>query len=264
METEKKPDAVVPPSAETKNEEKLPDPTPLKPQERRVLGVLIEKSKTTATSYPLSLKGLTTGCNQTSNRDPIVEWSDDDVEDVLLELEERDLVEREVGGRVDRWKHCLYRQWKVSKVELAVLGELLLRGAQTKGDLRSRASRMEPLPDQQALQAVLKPLVERKFVVFLTTEDRRGATLTHGFYLPEELTELKVQFATDPSSSSKPAKTSRAPAEWDQKLAQAQEEIQRLRADVTQLQQVVAHLEERLASLSPSTSAQESPKQAEP
>ena len=76
------------------------------------------------------------------------------------------------------------------KVELAVLGELLLRGPQTEGELRARTSRMEPIDDLDALRGVLRPLVERNLVVYLTPEDRRGAVLTHGFHDPEELKRL--------------------------------------------------------------------------
>src|SRR5215813_11418979 len=112
-------------------------------QERRVLGVLVEKAKTTPDTYPMSVNALVTGCNQKSNRDPVLELSDLDVEDTLLGLQKRAWAIKITGGRVIRWRHALYEAWKVDKVELAVLGELLLRGPQTEGELRSRASRME-------------------------------------------------------------------------------------------------------------------------
>ena len=148
--------------------------------ERRVLGVLVEKQKTskTADTYPLSLNALTTGCNQKSNRDPILDLPELDVEDALEACMKKGLVTKIVGGRVDRWRHLLYDAWKVDKKEIAILAELLLRGPQTEGELRGRANRMEPFDDLDALRATLKPLVERKLVVYLTAEDRRGAVLT--------------------------------------------------------------------------------------
>src|SRR5436305_1320078 len=94
-------------------------------------------------------------------------------------------------------RHSLYETWHVDKVELAVLGELLLRGPQTEGELRSRASRMEPIDDLDALRAVLRPLAERRLVVYLTPEGRRGTVLTHGMHAPEELTRLRERHGRD-------------------------------------------------------------------
>ena len=132
---------------------------PLSPRERRVLGVLVEKAKTTPEYYPLTVAALVAGCNQKSNRDPVTNYDADDVEEILQGLRKKGAVVMvEAGGRVVRWKHTLYDWLKVTKVELAVIAELLLRGAQTEGDLRSRASRMEPLPDLPALQSVLESL----------------------------------------------------------------------------------------------------------
>src|SRR5688572_20572038 len=133
-------------------------PSPLTSIERRVLGVLVEKAKTTPDAYPLSLNALTTGCNQKSNRDPAMNVSDEQVESTLAPLQQRGLVTRITGGRVDRWRHNLYEQWSVDKVELAVIAELFLRGPQTEGELRGHASRMEPIDSIDTLRQKLKPL----------------------------------------------------------------------------------------------------------
>src|SRR6185437_11998606 len=142
---------------------------------------------------------LTTGSNQKSNRDPILNLSDLEVEETLARCQKQGLAIKITGGRVVRWKHNLYDAWHVDKVDLAVLGELLLRGPQTEGELRGRASRMEPIDDLDALRAVLRPLVERRLVVYLTPEDRRGAMLTHGFHEPRELERLWSQQAAGPA-----------------------------------------------------------------
>src|SRR3954452_21269072 len=160
-------------------------------EERRVLGVLVEKAKTTPDSYPLSVNALVTGSNQKSNRDPIMELDDDDVLDALNRCKNKGLVMKVIGGRVERWRHMLYETWHVDKVELAVLAELLLRGPQTEGELRTRAGRMEPIEDLDVLRAKLRPVVDRRLVVYLTAEDRRGAMLTHGFHDARELDTLK-------------------------------------------------------------------------
>src|SRR5947207_9827141 len=138
--------------------------------DRRVLGVLVEKAKTTADAYPLSLNALVTGCNQKSNRDPMLNVSDVEVEEALTSAQKKGLVVKITGGRVERWRHILYEAWRVEKVELAVLAELLLRGPQTEGELRSRASRMEPIADLDVLRAVLKHLAARRLVVYVTPE----------------------------------------------------------------------------------------------
>src|SRR5437016_14022900 len=154
--------------------------------ERRVLGVMVEKAKTTPDVYPMSLNSLMTGCNQKSNRDPLMNLSEEDVENTLAGLQPKGYVTRIQGGRVERWRHNLYDQWNVNKVELAILAELLLRGPQTEGELRQRASRMEPIDDLEPLRAALKPLAERRLVVFLGPEGRRGTMITHGFHATKE------------------------------------------------------------------------------
>src|SRR5437870_994225 len=112
--------------------------------ERRILGVMVEKAKTTPDVYPMSLNSLMTGSNQKSNRDPLLNLSEENVENTLAGLQPKGYVTRIQGGRVERWRHNLYDAWSVNKVELAILAELLLRGPQTEGEIRQRASRMEP------------------------------------------------------------------------------------------------------------------------
>ena len=110
---------------------------PLKPRERRVVGVMVEKAKTTPEYYPMTVAAIVAACNQKSNRDPITNYDQDDVEETLHGLRKKGAVILiEGSGRVAKWKHTLYDWLKVSKVELAVLAELLLRGPQTEGELR--------------------------------------------------------------------------------------------------------------------------------
>jgi len=163
--------------------------------ERRVLGVMVEKAKTTPDVYPLSLNALTTGCNQKSNRDPVLNLDDSDVEQALDTLQKQGLVTRITGGRVDRWRHNLYDVWKVEKIELAILAELFLRGAQTEGELRSHASRMEAIDDLEKLRGVLRPMAERGLVLFLGPEGRRGTLITHGFQSEQDLERLRASAA---------------------------------------------------------------------
>jgi uncharacterized protein YceH (UPF0502 family) len=221
--------------------------------ERRVLGVLVEKAKTTPETYPLSLNALVTGCNQKSNRSPVVDFSESDVEAALASAQKKGLAIKITGGRVDRWRHALYEAWNVDKIELAILAELLLRGPQTEGELRGRASRMEPIADLETLRAKLRPLAERKLVVYLTQEGRRGTILTHGFHGPEELEHLRK---TDGREAVAPAPSPSIPSSgetkgesFEMRFHQFAGEMEKLRTMVTDLQAQVASLAEQIRSL---------------
>jgi uncharacterized protein YceH (UPF0502 family) len=241
--------------------EKPPESWPvLDIRERRVLGVLVEKAKTTPDTYPLSINALMTGCNQKSNRDPILNLSDLEVEDTLIRCQKKGLAFKITGGRVVRWKHNLYEAWHVDKVDLAVLGELLLRGPQTEGELRSRASRMEPIDDLDALRNVLRPLVERKLVVYLTPEERRGAMLTHGFHDPHELERLRSRIAAEPlpqkaPESPRPAVPAPAPSRHDERLTELESGLTAARDEIAALKQTIAGLQEELRQLKQSLGA---------
>jgi uncharacterized protein YceH (UPF0502 family) len=235
-------------------------------QERRVLGVLVEKAKTTPDAYPMSVNALVAGCNQKSNRDPILYLTDLEVEDALARCQKKGLAIKITGGRVIRWRHHLYEAWHVDKVDLAILAELLLRGPQTEGELRGRASRMEPIDDLDALRAVLRPLVERNLVVYLTPEDRRGALLSHGFHDPGELASLRARAGAQlpPVSPAPPAAAAPPPAPpraetvlpaLEAGLAEARGEIASLKQTVHNLQAALTGLQEELRNLKQSLGA---------
>jgi hypothetical protein len=134
--------------------------------EARILGVLIEKETTTPEQYPLSLNALAAGCNQRSNRDPVLELGESEVAAGIERLRRKSLVgaAHASGSRVERYKHAAATVWQLSGAELAVLAELLLRGAQMPGELRGRADRMSRLETLDALAAVLEGLRQKGFV----------------------------------------------------------------------------------------------------
>ena len=115
-------------------------PTPTWPVldvlERRVLGVLVEKQKTskTADTYPMTLNALTTGSNQKSNRDPVMDLSEDQVETTLTDLQKKLLINRVTGSRVDRFRHMLYENWG-AKDERCVIKSLALTGNKERHEL---------------------------------------------------------------------------------------------------------------------------------
>jgi len=233
---------------------------PLNVNERRILGVLVEKAKTTPDAYPMTINALVTGSNQKSNRDPVLSLEDLDVEDALASCAKKGLTIRITGsGRVEKWRHDLYEAWTHDKVEMAILGELLLRGPQTEGELRGRASRMDPIADLDTLRNILRSMATRKLVLYLTPEGRRGTMVTHGFHEPAELERLRGRFANSVVEDDAPVAVVARPApvavappspptppQWEKPLQEALAELTRLRGEVTDLQQRVSSLTDQL------------------
>lgn len=164
---------------------------PLSPIERRVLGVLIEKAKTTPDAYPLSLNAIRTGCNQKSNRSPMMDVDEDAVREAIDGLREKGaVIEVQGGGRVPRFRHLGYEWLGVDKREIAIMTELLLRGPQTVGELRGHASRMEEIADLAALQPLLDSLQGKQLLLALTPAGR-GQVVSHTLYPSEELKRIQ-------------------------------------------------------------------------
>jgi len=177
---------------------------PLDAAERRVLGVLIEKAKTTPDQYPLSLNALVTGCNQKSNRDPVMTLDEEQVMRAVAGLRKCGAMAEVFGsGKIPRYRHLAYEWLGVEKEELAILGELLLRGEQTEGDLRGRASRMDPIPDLDLLRGHLDRLAARGLVVWLSPPGR-GRMLTHGLLPAEKLDKVRAQLGMSGGAAAAP------------------------------------------------------------
>ena len=242
---------------------------PLSARQRRVLGTLIEKSKTTPDAYPLTLLALTTGCNQKSNRDPINNYNQDQIEETVDYLKGTGAVTLVQGnGRVPKVRHYAYQWLGISKMEAAIIAELLLRGAQTVGELRTRASRMEPIADLAELQRLLHDLQQRDLVLFLTPPGR-GQVVSHNLYQETEKAELLQRYtgytppadggadedsadespSSSPSPSPSPSRGNSfqagsvvAPSGTDATL---RDEMAALRAEVEDLRARMRHLEEQ-------------------
>lgn len=130
--------------------------------EARVVGALIEKEITTPEVYPMTLNGLTTACNQKSNREPVMALSENEVQATLDTLQSKHLVMRIAGQRSIKFKQRLcnteFSAYQFSEQERAVVCLLLLRGAQTPGELRSRSGRLASFDDVRGVDAVLGDL----------------------------------------------------------------------------------------------------------
>lgn len=224
---------------------------PLNQTDRRVAGVLVEKAKTTPSAYPMTVNAITSGCNQKSNRFPMMQLAPEDVEESLQRLRHLGAVGQIEGyGRVDKYRHYLYGWLGVDKVELSVMTELLLRGPQTVGELRARAARMDPIADQNALQPILQSLKDKGLVLSLTPEGR-GHVVTHALFMPSELERIKAEYRagtsiaavhesnhgveTPPKPAVAPASSSPPPSRGADELAELRSTVAQLRADLDDL-----------------------------
>ncbi len=227
---------------------------PLPPVDRRVLGVLVEKAKTTPENYPLSLNAVGSGCNQKSNRAPLMQLDEEQLEEALDRLRQVGAVTLVQGsGRVDKYRHRAYEWLGVEKVELAVMAELLLRGAQTIGELRGRAARMEPIKDLSELRPVLDGLEAKGLIQYLTPPGR-GCVLTHSLYRDQELDKLRGQYAAGatppaPRPAAAPATPTPAPAASPE-ASRLREEIHRLREEIATVKREFLEMRTEIESTS--------------
>ena len=141
----------------------------LSPEEIRVLGVLIEKDMATPEYYPMSSNALMNGCNQKSNRDPMTSYPEHVINDTLDSLRARHLVSSLTGGsnRVPKFSHRVSEIFNVSNREMAVLGVLMLRGAQTLNEIKTRTESLYKFDDHSSVELVLNKLAERGMTLLL-------------------------------------------------------------------------------------------------
>jgi uncharacterized protein YceH (UPF0502 family) len=141
----------------------------LRSAEARVLGCLLEKQRTTPDAYPLSLNALRLACNQSTNRDPVVDYDDAVIRDALHRLERRGFTRLAsgAGSRAAKYRHLLADVLPLDTGEQAVLCVLLLRGAQTPGELKQRTERMHAFSELAAVMDTLEALIAREIVVRL-------------------------------------------------------------------------------------------------
>ncbi len=140
-----------------------PDLPPLTPAEARILGVLIEKSKTTPDVYPLTVNSLLAGCNQKTSRDPVMSLSEGEVQATLEDLRGRTLILESYGasGRVLRYAHNFAKVYAVPSAAVDLLAVLMLRGPQTASELRANCERLHHFADASAVEAYLDELAGR-------------------------------------------------------------------------------------------------------
>lgn len=209
----------------------------LNAHEARVLGVLIEKAMTTPDVYPLSLNSITVGCNQRSNRDPEVDFSEAEVTVALTGLQMKHLVGgvTPAGSRVQKWRHNAKEVFGIDDRAVAVLAELLLRGAQSASELRTRAKRMRDLPSQETFDQAIGALVDKRYARLVPP----GAGSRVERYVQTLAPTRRLDGSTDESA---PAAEARAPRTEGHSAAAGGN----LAARVEELERQVAELQRRL------------------
>ena len=223
--------------------------------QRRVIGTLIEKGLTTPGSYPLTLKAVVTGCNQSSNRDPVTNYTEGAALETLDDLASLGLAAEvhTAGGRAAKYRHLVRKRLTVSEPQIAVLAELMLRGRQTLGELRQRASRMVPIGSLEELREALDGLTELGFVTADGPLERRGATVDHGLYPPDEQPSAAPAPAPPAAPTGAGAVPRTAPAAapgvGEEEIAALREENETLRSDLSDLTDRVAKLADALDDL---------------
>jgi uncharacterized protein YceH (UPF0502 family) len=207
--------------------------------ETRVLGCLLEKQRTTPDVYPLSLNSLRLACNQATNRDPVVDYDEATIRDALHRLERRRLVRFASGSRAAKYRHLLDEALPLDEGERAVVTALMLRGAQTPGELKQRSERMHSFEDLAGVQATLERLIGRELVRRL---DRR----------PGQKEERYVQLLEDGEAGGPEAAANGgavAPSSEGFEPAPGEDEATRGGDPLEELRERVGHLERAVAEL---------------
>jgi uncharacterized protein len=174
--------------------------------EIRVLGCLLEKQRTTPEAYPLSLNALRLACNQSTNRDPVVDYDEATIRDALHRLSRRRWARLASGqgSRAPKYRHLLDEALPLPQDEVALLCVLMLRGAQTPGELKQRTERLYPLADLDAVHAGLERLIDRDLAVRLERRPgQKEERYTHR--LSDDADELEVASAAGAPAGPAPA-----------------------------------------------------------
>lgn len=204
----------------------------LSAEEQRVLGSLIEKSRTTPDYYPMSINGLQSACNQKTSRFPIVQYDEETLFETLNSLKKKGLISTATGGssRVVKYKHNLGIVYPLVPAELALIGLLLLRGPQTPGELNTNSGRLYEFESIEEVQSTLQELSHRGFVKAL--ERRPGQKEVRYVHLLGD----SIEDTTEYPSGISPANTEQLNARveiLEKELAELKEAFNKLMSDLT-------------------------------
>jgi uncharacterized protein len=243
-------------------------PVDLSPSEIRVLGCLLEKQRTTPDAYPLSLNALRLACNQATNRDPVTQYDEAVIRDALHRLSRRRWARLAsgAGSRAPKYRHLLDEALGLPEDELAVLCVLMLRGAQTPGELKQRTERLHPLADLPAVLDALERLIGRELAARLPRrpgqkeerythllgedEAQPGAPAVPAAPAPEWAPPPPASDVDDAPAmaTAPPVAAAPAPPTLDPRVARLEDEVVALRADLEALRTTLDALRAELGA----------------
>jgi len=203
--------------------------------ETRVLGVLAEKERTVPDTYPLTLNALIAGCNQKTSRDPVINATETEVQAAVDSLKAMNLVIESSGGRVARYTHNIERVLQVPKQAAALLAVLMLRGAQTAGELRINCERLHNFADISSVEAFLRELAERAAGALVAELPRQAGSRENRW----------VHLLSGPPAAHELAPRASMPAVEEggvaaSEIAAVKANVARLQAEVSELKALVA------------------------
>jgi len=214
----------------------------LSPNEARVIGCLIEKEITTPDQYPLSLNALTNACNQKTNRDPVLELTEAEVQQAVDVLMRKYLVSDKsagYGGRVTKYKHRFcnteFGSLKFSKQELGIVCVLLLRGAQTPGELRARTNRLCEFTDGAQVEATLENLLTREDGPFIARLQRAAGAREYRYAHLFSGAIESVEVAADEPGVTDSRGGGAGAATLSERVSRLEKMVERLRAEIDAL-----------------------------
>jgi uncharacterized protein YceH (UPF0502 family) len=217
----------------------------LSAQQCRVIGVMLEKEVTTPDQYPLSLNGITLGCNQKSNREPVVQYSENDVQDIVDELKSKKLIFEHsgIGSRVVKYRHRFcnteFGDLKLSRQQLAIVCVMLLRGAQTPGELRTRTNRLAEFENTLEVESVLEKmhdLNDEQLVVKLPREPgKRESRYAHLFSGEVDISAAMIQPQSREGDSSSTQSSLARIAQLEHQVEQLTEQVEKMRLVIEEL-----------------------------
>jgi uncharacterized protein YceH (UPF0502 family) len=211
-------------------------PRKLDAVEIRVLGSLLEKEQTTPEACPMTVNAVLAACNQKTNRDPVMELTEEQVIEALEQLRQEVLVWRTEGARSEKWQQSVVRRWGLDRAGKALMTLLLLRGPQTAGELRTRTERMHPFPTLQDAEGALQRLSEMDEPLVRELPRRPGQKETRWIHLVGDVAE-----APEPAPLAEPEVASAPlPGALSARVAKLEEIVAKLAEDVETLKSLLS------------------------
>lgn len=209
-------------------------PRPLDAIEIRVLGVLLEKEQTTPEVCPLTVNAIVAGSNQKTNREPVMDLTESQVVEALERLRQEVLVWRSEGARSEKWQQSVVRRWGLDRAGKALMTLLLLRGAQTPGELRTRSDRLHSFATLQEVEEALQRMATIDEPLVAEQPRRSGQKEIRWIHLVGEILEPEAVAAPpEPPTAGRPV----GPA-LSERVARLEETVQRLEAEIAELREL--------------------------